>query len=429
MASPKRETDEVTPSASRLTSSLRDIGYDFTTAVSDLVDNSISAGADRVEIDLVFDGPTSYIMVADNGHGMTRSEVLEALRFGSRSEYDSEDLGRFGLGLKTASLSQARCVTVVSRRAQERRWITARRLDLDHVTSTDRWEVYEPDDAGPTSTAIDKLADQPGTVVVLEHLDRVFDELDPSGGWARRRLLNMAGETASYVAMVFHRFIEGSTRRERLNLIVNGEKVGAWNPFAIDEEHTQSLPSQAFELVQDGEPFSVELRPYILPPRRLFSSPGAFDRLGGPRRWNRQQGLYIYRGDRMVQSGGWCGIRAADEHTKLARAALHFPTELDHAFRIDVAKMRVSLPTELRTMLERPVNELCGRADLRYREHQGTRSEDAEPAGTGTNYQNANSLGLALRVAASEAEALEPLERIVRQLRKIEPEAASALGF
>src|SRR5690606_37482526 len=101
--------------------------------------------------------------------------------------------------------------------------------------------------------------------------------------------------------------------------------------------------------------------------RRRFSSLEAFERASGPRRWNRQQGLYIYRADRLIQSGGWSGLRAADEHTKLARAALEFDTDADEAFRINVAKMRVSLPAELRPVLERPVQELCNRANRAYR--------------------------------------------------------------
>src|SRR3984957_18793142 len=122
LAVPRRMTS-VTPSASRLTGSLRDIGYDFSSAIADLVDNSISAGSSRIDIELCFEGERSYVLIADDGDGMTDREITEALRFGSRRGYRDEDLGRYGLGLKTASLSQCKRVTVVTRQAPVRRRI------------------------------------------------------------------------------------------------------------------------------------------------------------------------------------------------------------------------------------------------------------------------------------------------------------------
>src|SRR6478672_9458436 len=136
----------VTPSASRLTNSLREIGYDFPSAVADLVDNSISAGANRVEIVIEFEGIESRVLIADDGSGMSTNAVVEALRFGTRRDYDNDDLGRYGLGLKTASLSQCRTVTVASRRPGSQR-ITVRQLDLDLIQDCDEWLIIDP---GPT---------------------------------------------------------------------------------------------------------------------------------------------------------------------------------------------------------------------------------------------------------------------------------------
>ena len=105
--------------------------------------------------------------------------------------------------------------------------------------------------------------------------------------------------------------------------------------------------------------------------------------MSGPLKWNRQQGLYIYRANRLVQHGGWSGIRGIDEHTKLARAAIDFDTDLDEAFQINVAKMRVALPPTLRQMLERPIHELCVRADDAYRQaaNAGERKPEERPSG------------------------------------------------
>ena len=337
-------------------------------AVADIVDNSIAAGARRVDIELCFDGISSYVLIADDGRGLTNDELVEALRFGSRRDYGTSELGRYGLGLKTASLSQCRRLTVASRRAAQRRRIAARSLDLDHVLDTDRWEVIDPPEDTVAFHALEWLDHAPGTVVVWERLDRVLPEANPSGGWARRRLEVLTAQLGAHVAMVFHRFIEGSVPgHEALVVTINGQKLDAWDPFAPEEEFRVRLPRRIYEVWNGSLAGTVSLSPFVLPARSLFSTLTEFERLGGPARWNRQQGLYIYRAGRLIQSGGWSGIRAIDEHTKLGRAALDFSPELDELFQINVAKMRVQLPPEVRTLIEPHVGELCHRAEEMYR--------------------------------------------------------------
>lgn len=425
---------EVPPSAARLTSSLRDIGYDFPTAVADLVDNSIVAGASQVDVDVEFDGSGSSVTIADDGSGMTANGLLEAMRFGSRRDYGLSDLGRYGLGLKTASLSQCRSVTVITRRSLTNRVVTQRTLDLDVVEEWDAWLVVEATSTPPVERAARRLSDAPGTVVVWEKLDRVLPERDPEGGWARRRLATHATRLAMHLGMVFHRFLEGTAAHPRLTITVNGEKVRPWNPFAPSEPATEPLPVQSFELQVGEATGEVHLRPYVLPPRDRFSAPAEFERLSGPAKWNRQQGLYAYRADRLVQWGGWNGLRAIDEHTKLARAALEFDTDLDEAFHINVAKMRVSIPSELKNMLERPIHELCIRAGEAYRKSPRTsqaKREDSSssPPSTPTVHGSPSAAGLALKAAAMELGYSGPLREILDLLRQRDPDVMRSLGL
>jgi hypothetical protein len=419
---------EVTPSARRLLESLRDIGYDFVTAVADIVDNSISAGATRIDVVTHFDGPGSRVLIADDGAGMTETELTEALRLGTRRDYFEDELGRFGLGLKTASLSQCRSMTVVTRRAALRRRFAVRMLDLDLVIDTDRWIIIDPGQTLAVEDAQRWLADGPGTVVVWEELDRVLPETRPEGGWARRRLDALAEKTAEYLAIVFHRFLEGAVPERELVISVNGEKVIPWNPFAPSEQYSVELRSEEFELVVGDYAGIVTLVPHVLPSRNRFSSLAEFERFSGPKKWNRQQGMYIYRADRMIQSGGWCGIRAADEHTKLARVTLDFPPELDALFQVNVAKMRVTLPAQLRPMIERPIKELCNRAQVAYRKDapalKQPRTIDASSA-----RGNVLEVGLALCAAAVEVDEFGSLKRIIKRLRRRAPEIADALGL
>lgn len=421
---------DVTPSASRLTGSLRDIGYDFVDAVADLVDNSISAGAKRIDVVIEFDGPASRVLIADDGGGMTAAQLNEALRFGTRRTYDHDDLGKYGLGLKTASLSQCRRVTVATRRSEKVRRISFKTLDLDHIEATDRWEVIDPPIDCHAFRTLEWLSDRPGTVVLWEQLDRLLPEGRPDGGWAKRRLGALARKAEEHLSMVFHRFLSGLHSSEPpLTITVNGDKVRPWDPFAIHEPATVALPAVEFEVQEGGVSGLVRLERFVLPPRSRFSSPDEFERLSGPRKWNRQQGLYVYRAGRLVQSGGWSGLRAADEHTKLARAAVHFETSLDDLFRINVAKMRVSLPSQIKGMLERPVNELCRLADGAYR-RDGAKKAAPDDGGAGARMSGSwAEVGSALVAAAVSAGEFEALERIMSALQPLAPEIADGLGW
>jgi len=452
---PGTQTVTVIPSARRLVTSLRDVGYDFAHAIADLIDNSITANAAEVNIVVRFDGPDSWVRVADNGDGMAGGTITEAMRYGSQRGYGVDDLGKFGLGLKTASLSQCRQLSVASRIDPTRRRIECRRFDLDRVEATDSWEIEVLGTSERPAELVEPLAGGPGTVVLLTRLDRVLEYKVPWGERARTGLYDLAERLDLHLGMVFHRFLSGDVRRRRrLTITVNGTKVEPWDPFARDEPATESLPAIELDVVTPGCSGLVRLEPWVLPPRDAFSSPRAFERLGGPGKWNQQQGLYIYRANRLIQSGGWNRLRAADEHTKLARAALEFFPDLDPAFEINIAKMRVNLPGDLRDKLKTPVENLVRRAQAVYR--QGQRRSPGppgpgpaprtptDPAAAPTKREASpgpprDDLSSQPRSKARPRRALEhaaasvgerpALERIIEQLRRADPGAARELGW
>src|SRR5699024_7351345 len=218
------------------------------------------------------------------------------------------------------------------------------------------------------------LENAPGTVIVWEGLDRVLPDRFAESGWGRRRLNNLGKKTAGHLSTVFHRFLDDSYGVEPVRMSVNGVALEPWDPFAPEEPATQRLPTEIFEIETEESSSEVRFTGYILPPRDHFSSPDEFERMSGPLKWNRQQGLYMYRANRLVQFGGWNGLRGIDEHTKLARASIDFDTSLDETFQVNVAKMSVVIPAALKGMLERPVHELCMRADSAYRKAASLRS-------------------------------------------------------
>lgn len=428
---PSRAVYSVTPSAARLTESLRDIGYDFVTAVADVVDNSIAADASRIDIILDADRDDPWVVIADDGAGLTANTINEALRFGSRSSYLLGDLGRYGLGLKTASLSQCRAVTLASRRPGTNR-TSVRKLDLDVIAEWDEWLVVDPGRSPAAIAAVALLDEQMSTVVVWEQLDRLLPGRRDTG-FARRRLQTSRRRLVEHLSMVFHRYLDGDADH-RVTMTVNGEKVQSWDPFATAEAATRELTPHTFELAHGDAIGTVMLRRWVLPARHRFSSPEIFDRLAGPLKWNRQQGLYVYRANRLVQWGGWGGLRAIDEHTKLARASLEFNTDLDAAFAINVAKIKVAMPPELRQMLERPVNELCQSAEASYRRSAGRPAGEPKACGdeAATVAPRAGldrSVGLALMSAAAQTGRLAELREIAAAMTRCDPQLAAATGI
>nr|WP_253943254.1 ATP-binding protein [Nocardioides sp. zg-1308] len=410
---------------------MRDIGYDFTTAVADLVDNSIAAGASRINVYTQFVPHGSYVLISDDGSGMSQKDLVEALRFGTRRDYGKNELGRFGLGLKTGSFSQCRRLTVVTRTTPAQARFNVMTLDLNRIARTDTWDITADESTPAIERAKDLLRESPGTVVVWEDLDRVLPERYAETGWGRRRLRALANRTADHLAMVFHRFIAGeASGRSEVVICVDETKLLPWDPFAPDEGARSVLPEQVFEVEVEGGSSEVRFRGVVLPARDRFSSLEQFERLSGPQKWNRQQGLYIYRADRLVQHGGWSGLRGIDEHTKLARAAVDFDTDLDEAFQINVAKMHVELPPVVKQMLERPVHELCVLADDAYRRSANAAGRTDALIKTAKASDTAlRDVGIALKAALLEDRSLEDFRSALELIRTRHPGLAEQLGL
>ena len=350
--------------------SLRDIGYDLPSAVADLVDNSIDAGAENVDVTFSDDGAQSWVRIADDGMGMTAGELEEAMRYGSESTYSMTALGHFGLGLKTSSLSQCRRLTVASRRRLKGR-IVARSWDLDLVAERNSWDLDNPPKSELPTQLLEPLQNTTGTVVLWENLDRILAFHNPDGAAARRALTTMASDVGSHLGMVFHRFITGewASGEAFVNLAVNGEPIVAWDPFARSEPRTRMLPKQAITLAfDDRESVELLVQPYVLPAQTQFSSPKAHRIAAGPNRWNRQQGFYVYRRDRLIQSGGWNRIRTFDEHAKLARIAIDLPHGYEELFSINVAKMSIAIPEAARPPLRAIASAVVQHAQRNYRD-------------------------------------------------------------
>jgi hypothetical protein len=340
---PEQEYDIVEPYAPAMIESLRAVGYDLPTAVADLIDNSISACATQIDLIFEWNGEESVICVADNGLGMDESHLIRAMRIGSTDPTETReknDLGRFGLGLKTASFSQCRAFTVHTK--TEGGGIATRRWDLDYVRETKGWRILK---AGTTTSL--RFAGgirKSGTVVVWEKLDRVVGGTAVDNPRDRDVFNERVESVEKHVAMVFHRFIRGT---RRIRLTVNGRPVAPWDPFLEDHNATQHPDSHDLKL--RGEKIAVDC--FILPHHSKLSAEQHAD-AAGPRGWLAHQGFYIYRNSRLLVPGDWLdlGVRK-EEHYKLARIRVDIPNMLDDLWDIDVKKSTAKVPGGIRREL------------------------------------------------------------------------------
>lgn len=366
----KRRYIPVIPSAKRLINSLRNLRYDFVKAVADIVDNSIQAGATKVDISMKFEGKDSWIRIADNGKGMTSEEITEAMRLGTKREYIKNELGRFGLGMKTASISQCRRLTVASRSTVDGADIEVRRLDLDEIERSDSWEIIDLPPAQCSPKITEPLSNANGTVIFWDFLDRVMKYRIPSGAAANKKFNEMARELELHLSMVFHMFLSGEVKDKKLQITLNGNELEPWDPFARSENGTLHLEDGTFTLQGPEGPYYVRYSSFVLPTLERFSSRDAFEHYGRGK-WNELQGFYFYRENRLIQQGGWNNLRRLEEHIKFARVGLYFDSDADAALDIDVKKSDINMPVNLREALMPIVRNVTTTADKLYRSGEG----------------------------------------------------------
>lgn len=333
-------TANAIPCAASMIETFRAIGYNIETAVADIIDNSISANAKNVWVTRHWHGDKSFITIKDDGCGMNSQEIIDAMRPGSHSpleERSKTDLGRFGLGLKTASFSQCRKLTVLSKKSgyHSAYWT----WDLDYVAQTNEWTLLQwiPE---YLDESVDDI--EHGTLVIWSDLDKVVrkgtSENDIN---AKEKFSNSLDRVRQHIAMTFHRFLE----EKSLKIFWCGHEINPWNPFCISESKTQSRPTE-------GIVGGIKLKGYVLPHKSAFSSEKAYNVAEGINGWPAQQGFYVYRGKRLLLAGDWLGLFRKEEHYKLVRIQVDIPNTLDSEWQIDIKKSKAYPPIQCQNQLE-----------------------------------------------------------------------------
>ncbi|HEY1748833.1 MAG TPA: ATP-binding protein [Xanthobacteraceae bacterium] len=339
---------------------MRDLGYSLETAVADIVDNSISANATAVDVVCDLTAKTPTLVIVDNGSGMSSEGILAAMRHGGtdpRRVRSSRDLGRFGLGLKTASFSQCRTLTVVTSQNGQR---CGTEWDLDVIDKEDDWilSILEEQDMAGVPF-VDRLGAN-GTIVVWRNLDRLFEDERSS---KRDEIVNEKLDILEkHLSLVFHRFLAGEIKGQRkLTITVNGHPVEPFDPFCR-KSGSEMLPE---EIVRIGDE-AVHMQTYILPHHTRLSAKD-YEYYQSRSDFISNQGAYVYRNGRLMAWGEWFRLIPKGESTKLARVQIDFPSSLDEMWTIDIKKSRARPPHAVRERLRQIIPRISGRSTTVHR--------------------------------------------------------------
>ena len=347
-----RDNDIICPPyAPVLMESTRAIGYSIESAIADIIDNSIAAYATNVFVRFSpFGNP--YIYILDDGSGMDSNAITEAMRYGSSSPSkvrSENDLGRYGLGLKTASLSQCKCLSIISMRdgkTEGRRW------DLDYIAQTESWSLEKlSNNEMINMPGLDKLKELGhGTLVVWQNLDKIR-----LGSLTLEQSLETKMEDVKkHLELVFHRYLSGEGG-PKVQISINGVPLVPFDPFFVAKS-TVIMDDEKIEI--PGRAGRVVIRPYILPhPSNMTKT--ELEKYGGREGLRSLQGFYIYRNRRLLTWGTWFKLIKMDEFSKLARVRVDIPNSLDDLWTLDVKKSTAYPPEIVKTRLKQLVGSMA----------------------------------------------------------------------
>jgi len=357
------------PDAPRLIFGLRDTGYNFRTAAADIIDNSIAAKADHVNVEITLrQNGRKLVYFGDNGDGMDAQGIHRAMRYGAPERENPESLGKFGLGLKTASSSVCLKYTLISRKGPDQE-LAKLAWDLDHVAQQKKWEMLKEPVTQDEQEMFEELCGAKGTLLIWEKCDRILTKDYEPGSVKERDAINrLAQSLVKHLSLVYHRFLDKADDRERnVSIFVNQIPVEPWNPFypARSEQVLAEKKQKLLVEMPDGSEEVANIRAWILPHRSEMTKD---EEKTHARISNRAQGFYVYREGRLIQDGSWMEVFGANEpHTSLLRIEFDFGHELDDAFRIDVKKSRILFHPDLEEGLKELLQPIYREAEKRAR--------------------------------------------------------------
>lgn len=363
------EDFELLPDPERIVNGLRDTGYNFNTAIADIVDNSIAANATKVKIEVNMDPNKNIrVYIADNGCGMDLDGLKNAMKYGSKERTEKNSLGKFGLGLKTASTAFCKKFSLLSRTAEEME-LRKVQWDLDYIAAKGSWMLQFPTIEEDEEEMLNMVAGEgSGTLLVWDRLDRLMKDYKTLKN-AQKGLVKILDDLKFHLSMVFQRYIDvNDTRAKNVEIVVNTDTIKAWDPFCTKEERTETLQEEDVPVdMPDGSQALFHISAYIIPKKGEFSSIEAEKEARGS---NDFQGIYVYRENRLIHSGDWFGFMKKEPHFSLLRVDFSFDYKMDELLSIDIKKSRILLIGELAQYIINFLGAPRREAEKRYRDKE-----------------------------------------------------------
>lgn len=333
----------VAPNVANFITSIRDVGYNLEIAVADIIDNSITAKAKKIEISILIN-PTLKIEIFDDGYGMLEEELVEAMRLGSKSpleKRDKNDLGRFGLGLKTSSFSQCKKLTVFTKKNDI---LSNRQWDLDFLEKVNEWQLKQLNEnevrEGNYELLFELNKKKSGTLIIWENIDRFSKEDVP----------NLIDILRNHLSLTFHKFIE----KNKISIKINENKLEAFNPFNVNHPATQQLKKENI-IMGNGE--KIIITPYVLPHHSKVSQ-SEYERYGTEEGYLKSQGFYLYRANRLLIHGTWFGLHRISDAHKLVRIEIDISNTNDLDWGIDIKKSTAKPISSIKDQLKKIIKEI-----------------------------------------------------------------------
>lgn len=345
------------------------IGYDFNSAIADIIDNSITAKASKINIISPSETSDPYLSIIDNGYGMDPEELIQNMRIGCKDPNEkrqSGDLGRFGSGMKTASFSHARKLTVITKKSDGK--TAAAIWDIDEIEQKNAWCLQEldVDDINKLKHLDKSIIETGGTQIIWEKIKK-FEETDHNT--SKASIETSMVELKKYLALHFHKFMQGSNKIE---ILVQHIKVEPFDPFLTNKNGYQEGLSEV-TFVRGGE---LKIKVHILPHHSNLTQ-SEIDEIGGMEEIYKGQGLYIYRENRLIIAGGWMGLSRTYQLGKLARIEINIPSGLDEEWSTDVKKSSLQLPQKIKNRLKKLIQEPIKKSTRTYN-YRGKKEEANE---------------------------------------------------
>jgi hypothetical protein len=391
------------PNPEFLIKSIAEQGYSLETALADLMDNSVTANATRIEVLTKVDSEPFILFIADNGDGMDEASLKKNMQFPSKSPEDTRDisdLGRFGLGLKTASFSQTRIFTVLSRKKGSDKFFGLT-WDVNHLKKSGKWEMIlnseeEISNIIEQYTSISKehLNNSsefiPNTIVVWKGLYKFENYVNEKNKQDALKE-EITNTTSEYLSIVFHKFME--RQNNRLQIRINNTIVNPFNPFPAENSNLRALEPLQKEFGNDF----VKIQGFVLPNTSIKDDSNTWT----PKNKSLMdmEGLYIYRADRLILFGGWNGLIKKMPRLQLGRLKIDIGNKVDHLFHLNVAKSQINIPHDLKNAFLRAIVDLKTEAQKEYFNH-GLKSFKQRPSEYSSElfYKTATNKGVLLRI-------------------------------